>query len=127
MFSSPGETSLKIANRSALMYGVDESEQEKCWVFIKNVYRLRNNILHGRKENDLDITREIIELENIIRSSIRKFLNLSANLSKKELKSQKKLDSGMTIRDYLLTELDLSLINRTRLDEFLKMSDGPFS
>ena len=127
MFSSPGETSLKIANRSALMYGIDESEQEKCWIFIKNVYRLRNNILHGRKENDLDITKEIIELENIIRSSIRKFLNLSTNLSKKELKSQKKLDSGMTIRDYLLTELDLSLINRKRLDEFLKVSDGPFS
>jgi hypothetical protein len=127
MFSSPGETSLKIANRSALMYGIDESEQEKCWIFIKNVYRLRNNILHGRKENDLDITKEIIELENIIRSSIRKFLNLSTNLSKKELKSQKKLDSGMTIRDYLLSELDLSLINRKRLDEFLKVSDGPFS
>ena len=51
----------------------------------------------------------------------------STNLSKKELKSQKKMDSGMTIRDYLLTELDLSLINRTRLDEFLKISDGPFS
>ena len=127
MFSSPGETSLKIANRSALMYGSDESEQERCWIFIKNVYRLRNNILHGRKENDLDITKEIIELENIIRFSIRKFLNLSTNLSKKELKSQKKLDSGMTIRDYLLTELDLSLINRKRLDEFLKVSDGPFS
>lgn len=127
MFSSPGETSLKIANRSALMYGVDEPEQEKCWTFIKNVYRLRNNILHGRKENDLDLTKEILELENIIRFSIRKFLNLSANISKKELKSQKKLDSGMNIRDYLLTELDLSLINRTRLDEFLKVSDGPFS
>jgi hypothetical protein len=127
MFSSPGETSLKIANRSALMYGNDENEQEKCWIFIKNVYKLRNNILHGRTENKLDITKEIIELENIIRISIRKFLNLSTNLSKKELKSQKKMDSGMTIRDYLLTELDLSLINRTRLDEFLKISNGPFS
>jgi hypothetical protein len=127
MFSSPGETSLKIANRSALMYGSDESKQEECWTFIKNVYRLRNNILHGRQKNNLDITKEIIELENIIRFSIRKFLNLSTNISKKELKSQKKLDSGMTVRDYLLTELDLSLINRTRLDNFLIISDGPFS
>ena len=55
------------------------------------------------------------------------YLIILISLISFELKSQKKMDSGMTIRDYLLTELDLSLINRTRLDEFLKISDGPFS
>ncbi len=126
LFSSAGETSLKIANRSAIMVGPDESTQEECWNFIKNTYRLRNDILHGRKGNEIDITNDVVELEKIIRISIKKFLNLSKNLSKTDLKRQGKLNASTTIRDYLLNELDLGLINRLKLENFLKNSKGLF-
>ena len=125
LFSSAGETSLKISNRSAMMVGFDESDQENCWNFIKNTYRLRNDILHGRKGADFDITNDVMELEKIIRMSIRKFLNISKNISKKELKSQGKLKDE-SVRDYVLHELDLGLINRTRLESFSIQSNGPF-
>ncbi len=126
LFSSPGETSLKISNRCAMMVGLDENDQESCWNFIKNTYKLRNDILHGRKGKDFDITNDVMELERIIRISIRKFLNLSKNISKKELKSEGKIKKDDTLRDYILNELDLGLINRTRLEPFSIQSSGPF-
>jgi len=126
LFSSAGETSLKISNRCAMMVGLDENEQESCWGFIKNTYKLRNDILHGRKGQDVDITNDVIELERIIRVSIRKFLNLSKNISKKELKSEGKIKKDETLRDHILKELDLGLINRNRLDDFSIQSSGPF-
>lgn len=126
LFSSPGETSLKISNRCAMIVGVDENDQEKCWNFIKNTYKLRNDILHGRKENNFDIIPDVMELERIIRISIRKFLNISKNISKKELKSEGKIKKNDTLRDYVLNELDLGLINRTRLESFSIHSRGPF-
>ena len=57
--------------------------------------------------------------------SHKKFLNFSDNLSVKDLKGQGKL-SNHTIRDYILEELDIGLINRERLDKFLKQSTGRF-
>jgi len=126
LFSSPGETSLKISNRTALIMGPDEDDQENCWNFIKNTYKLRNSILHGRK-NPEDISDDVKELERIVRSSIRKFLNLSENLSLSELKSQNKLTKGDTVRDYILDELDLGLINRLKLEIFKKNLNGSFT
>ena len=126
LFSSAGETSLKISNRTAMIFGSNEDEQERCWNFIKDEYKLRNDILHGRKEKDFDIADDVAKLENIIRFSIRKFLNLSKNISKKELKNQGKLPDGKTIRDYLLEQLDLGLINRLNLEKFSKKTIGIF-
>lgn len=126
LFSSAGETSLKISNRCAMMVGLDENDQELCWNFIKNTYKLRNDVLHGRKENDFDITHDVMELERIIRISIRKFLNISKNISKTQLKSEGKIKKDDTLRDYVLNELDLGLINRTRLESFSIQSSGPF-
>ena len=126
LFSSPGETSLKISNRTAMMVGPDENKQEECWNFIRSTYRLRNAVLHGRIGNEFDMMPDIIELEKIIRLSIRKFLNLSKNLSRTELKSKGELSGGKNIRDYILNELDLGLINRLRLNDFSIKFHGPF-
>ena len=126
LFSSAGETSLKISNRTAMMVAPDENKQEECWNFIKNTYRLRNDVLHGRKGNKSVIVNDIIEFEKIIRLSIRKFLNLSKNLSRNELKSKGELSGGKNIRDYIMNELDLGLINRLRLTDFSIKSHGPF-
>lgn len=115
LFSSASDTSFKIAFRTAMMMAPDENEQERCWNFIKNTYRLRNDILHGRKSNDYDVSSDVKELERIIRISIRKFLSLTKSISKDELKSQGELSDGKKIRDYILDQLDLGLINRSKL------------
>ena len=77
LFSSPMETSFKFANRISAILGTDDEQREYYWNFIKNEYKLRNNILHGRKADDININDELIQLEEIARNSIRKFLNLA--------------------------------------------------
>ena len=125
LFSSSGETSLKISNRTSMLAGIDD-KQEHYWNFIKDEYKLRNDILHGRKPSDKISVDDIEELEEIIRKCIKKFLNFSENLSIKDLKGQGKL-SSRTVRDYILEELDVGLINRAKLEEFLKQSVGRFN
>ena len=124
LFSSAGETSLKITNRTSMLAG-DDSDQEDIWNFIKIEYKLRNDILHGRKSRDKISIEQINELEEILRICIRKFLNFSENLSVTDLKKQGKL-SNQTVRDYILDELDRGLINREKLDDFLRNANGRF-
>ena len=88
---------------------------------------MRNDILHGRKPKDQISGDDIEELEEIIRICIKKFLNFSENLSVKELKVQGKLSKGKEVRDYVLEELDVGLINRAKLEEFLRQSVGRFN
>ena len=99
LFSSAGETSLKISNRTSMLAGIDD-KQEHYWNFIKDEYKLRNDILHGRKPKDQISGDDVEELEEIIRKCIKKFLNFSENLSIKDLKGQGKL-SSRTVRDYI--------------------------
>lgn len=124
LFSSAGETSLKITNRTSMLAG-DDSDQEDIWNFIKTEYKLRNDILHGRKSRDKISLDQINELKQILRICIRKFLNFSENLSVTDLKKQGKL-SNQTVRDYILDELDRGLINREKLDDFLRNANGRF-
>ena len=77
LFSSPMETSFKFANRISAILGTYDEQREYYWNFIKNEYKLRNDILHGRKADDININDELIQLEEIARNSIRKFLNLA--------------------------------------------------
>jgi Fic family protein len=108
-----------------MLAGIDD-KQERYWNFIKDEYKLRNDILHGRKPKDQISGDDVEELEEIIRKCIKKFLNFSENLSIKDLKGQGKL-SSRTVRDYILEELDVGLINRAKLEEFLKQSAGRFN
>lgn len=126
LFSSAGETSLKITNRTAALIGNDDNEREIYWNFMKSIYKLRNDILHGRKSIFENIDTEILKLENITRKSIQKFLSLSKNLNISELKKQDDLINGKSIRDYVLEQLDLGLVNRTKLETFSKKSSGIF-
>ena len=126
LFSSAGETSLKISNRTSMLAGIDD-KQEHYWNFIKDEYKLRNDILHGRKPSDKISVDDIEELEEIIRICIKKFLNFSDNLSVKDLKEQGRLSNSKVVRDYILEELDVGLINRAKLEEFLKQSAGRFN
>ncbi len=125
LFSSAGETSLKVSNRTSMLAGIDD-KKERYWNVIKDGYKLRNDILHGRKPSDKISVDDIEELEEIIRICIKKFLNFSDNLSVKDLKGQGKLSNGKVVRDYILEELDVGLINRAKLEEFLKQSVGRF-
>ena len=127
MFSSSGDTSLKIANRTATLMSKNGESRELCWNFIKNEYKLRNDILHGRQPECMIDTKEIGELEDVVRICIRKFLNFRINISRDELRKQSKIKNSKTMRDYILDELDLCLINSTSRQNFLSNAEGTFT
>jgi len=127
MFSSSGETSMKLANRCATLAGENNRKREEYWNFIKNEYKLRNDVLHGRSaESKVDL-KTINKLENIIRMCICKFLNMSQNISSKNLKDQNKLNKGKSMRDYILNEIDLGMLNSARMNVFVSNTHGVFS
>jgi hypothetical protein len=88
---------------------------------MKSEYKLRSNIVHGRGSKAVEINGQKMDmetissdLENITRNSIKKFLNLTKHYTKK------------TIRDDILDDLDLGLINKTKLEKFLLNTTGVF-
>ena len=119
LFSSAGETSLKIKNRLATMISDDDDEREFYWHFMTNIYKIRNDILHGRKPSSTETDTEIKKLEDVSRLCINKFLNISQNFPD--------LKISQNPRDYILDQLDLGLINRKKLDEFLILTNGNFN
>ena len=78
LFSSPGETSFKIAFRAALFLGTDEEEYENILKFIQPLYALRNDILHGKKLVD---EQDLFQLEEFEKSLHNVLLNLSKRIA----------------------------------------------
>ena len=118
LFSSPGDTSTKFRNRICTIMTEDDTEREFYWEFIKEMYKLRSDIVHGRKSKpfhiqnkDMSIDHIVFEIENITRISINKFLNLRS------------FYHGTNIREMILDDIDLGLINRTKLTDLLKKTD----
>lgn len=127
LFSSAGETSMKIANRTAALMGDEDEKKESCWRFIRDEYKLRNEILHGRKDVGKLNIETTDRLERIVRTCLCKFLNMAASTSRRELKEQHLLRSGDSVRDYVLDELDLGLHNGAKMRKFLAKTVGVFT
>ena len=114
LFSSAGDTSLKFAQRICTIIADDDEKREFYWNFSKDEYKLRNDIVHGRNPKNQameDVSKKLVE---ITRSSITKFLNLIKHYS------------GKDIRKKILDDLDVGLINRTKLEKFLLKTTGSF-
>jgi len=121
LFSSSIDTSIKFSNRICTLIAKNDEEREFYWNFVKSEYKLRSDIVHGRgskvivingQEMNLEITSEY--LEDIARISIKKFLNLIKHYT------------GKKIRDDILSDLDLGLINKSKLEKFLLKTTGVF-
>ena len=85
----------------------------------------RNNILHGRQSAEDVKPDNLIKFEDLIRQSIRKFLNISKNFSDSKL-SQNEKSKKSDPRGKILEELDMGLINPTRFQDFSKITTGIF-
>ena len=125
LFSTPGEnSSLKIAYRTAVLLATRDEEKEDYWKFIHEQSNIRNNILHGRQSAEDVKPDNLIKFEDLIRQSIRKFLNISKNFSDSKLIQNEKSKKGN--REKILEELDMGLINPTRFQDFSKITTGIF-
>ncbi len=116
LFSSPGETSFKIAFRIALFNGTNEKNYEEIVGFIQPLYSLRNDILHGKKLIHDDDLSQLREFEELLRNSIRGFLKLYSFY-------EKNLDTfskNKPFNKYILNCLDQGLINRKYLEPIMK-------
>ena len=104
---SPGEITLKLSLRVALLLGDSEDEREYLWRFIKKCYNVRSEIVHGKKRTRIEILGNILtdqqttqKLERITRKAITKVVLLQGQISK---------------QNELLDLLDCSIVNRTKL------------
>jgi hypothetical protein len=116
LFSSPGETSFKIAFRTALFNGINEKDYEKIVEFIQPLYLLRNDILHGKKLIHEDDISQLHEFEELLRNSILGFLKLYSFYEE----NSDEFSKNKTFKKYILSCLDQGLINRTYLEPITK-------
>lgn len=67
------------------MISSKKEDQEELFNFIKSMYKKRGKLVHG---DQVDISDdEILKLENILRVSIKKYLNSKNSFSEKSLNS----------------------------------------
>lgn len=116
LFSSPGETSFKIAFRAALFLGTDEEEYENILKFIQPLYALRNDILHGKKLVDEQDLFQLEEFEKLLRKSILGFLKIHTYYKT----NKDSFSKNKTFKKYVLDYLDKGLINRNYLEPLRK-------
>ena len=83
----------KLAMRDAWWLHTTESERCTAFKTIKKLYRYRNEVVHGNLRKDLTDHR-VNELEGIVRSSLRKFLDWQVQ--------QGKTPSGRDIDDLIM-------------------------
>ena len=110
---SPGEITLKLSLRVALLLGDTEDNREYLWRFIKKCYNVRSEIVHGKKRGRITVMGKIMtehqtaqKLENVTRQAITKVVLLQGEIS-----GQKNL----------LDSLDCSIVNRKKLLESEKL------
>ena len=106
---SPGEITLKLSLRVALLLGDTEDNREYLWRFIKKCYNVRSEIVHGKKRGRITVMGKTMtdhqtaqKLENVTRQAITKVV-----LLQEEISGQKNL----------LDSLDCSIVNRKKLLE----------
>ena len=111
--NSPGEISLKLSLRVALLLGDTEDNREYLWRFIKKCYDVRSEIVHGKKRQPIRVMGNTMtdhqiaqKLENVTRQAITKVVLLQGEISNQET---------------LLSSLDRSVVNRTKLLESEKL------
>ena len=110
---SPGEITLKLSLRVALLLGNTEDNREYLWRFIKKCYSVRSEIVHGKKRSRIAVMDSPMtdyqaaqKLENVTRQAITKVV-----LLQEEISDQKSL----------LDSLDCSIVNRKKLLESEKL------
>ncbi len=131
MFSSRGDTTLKLTQRISAMLTDDDEKMEEFWNFMKSEYKIRSDIVHGRPNESINEIHSKLEL--ITRDLIKKFLNLAKNYSDEQFltesvepKKKSKKQSKKEFRKVILDELDIGIINRIKLKKLLEKTSGPF-
>ena len=94
------ELSYRLAFRCAYFLGKDESERQKIFKLLRNAYEMRSKIVHGRNLNSESVRELSIELEELLRKSIKKFLYVLPQIHSKSPQKIhkeiiKKIDEGI--------------------------------
>ena len=103
-----GDTSIKIAHRMSALLSNNDDQMLEIWNFSKNVYQLRNSIVHGmeyRKKSrnqikDIDLEKTTVSLQKYSQIAILRILTL--------------LDKHLKHKN-ILDELDASVYDRKKL------------
>ena len=62
---SPGESTLKLAHRTAAIYADTDSERVDTWEFVKRAYNFRSGIVHKSEERQVKVRSSVVEMEDV--------------------------------------------------------------
>ena len=65
LMSSPGESTLKLAHRTAALYADTDAERVETWEFMKQAYNFRSGIVHASKERPFKMRSSIVSVEEV--------------------------------------------------------------
>ena len=109
----PGESTLKLAHRTAAISADTDAERVDTWEFIRQVYNFRSGIIHSAKERQITIRSSVMSVDNVefrlhmmTKKSIRRIIPL--------------LDQYKTQRN-ILDMLDRSIYDRKEMSRLRKI------
>lgn len=87
----PGESTLKLAHRTAALCGDSDKNKLQIWEFVKEVYKFRSGIVHKSSEEPFIINSKSItindasyNLDKIVRTAILRMIKITDTLKYKE-------------------------------------------
>ena len=113
---SPGESTMKLAHRTAAISADTDAERVDAWGFIRQVYNFRSGIVHSAKERQIRVRSSVMNvgdvesrLHTMTKKSIRRMILLLCHY-----KTQKEM----------LDALDRSIYDRKEMSELQKIWDA---
>lgn len=110
---SPDELKYRLSNRVAIMVSENDTEIQSKKDLVMTAYDVRSKIIHGKiikhikiKEKEISFENLVLEVENLLRKSILRFLAMRIKYEHKEILD--KLDNALLIsenRQKLNTEI----------------------
>lgn len=110
---SPGESTLKLAHRTAAICADTDSDRVDTWEFIRRAYNFRSGIVHKSEERQIKIRSSVMEVGDVDS-------RLHVITKKSILRMMALLDMYKAQKD-VLDALDRSMYNRKELSRLQKI------
>jgi hypothetical protein len=109
----PGEVSLSISLRAAMLLGQTEEEKEYVKKFFKKSYNIRSEIVHGKKREEKIKKNEHVLTDDEIESELDTFVRIA-------IKKMIRLQTNLPDQQKILQTLDEIVVNRNKESEITK-------
>lgn len=113
LIPSIGDSTLKIAHRTASLLGESDKERLAIWLFMKESYKFRSGVLHQSKERDFKLGSLKFDLESVS--------EILESYTKKTINRMIILLGQFKTQDEIIDALDMAIYDREILKNIKKL------